>query len=148
MSLQDRISRELKEAMLAKDAEKLSTLRLLKSALGYLQIEKKTDQLSDAEITSVVQKESKKRRDSIEQYRSGGRPELADKEARELAVLDTFLPPPLSPDELEKLVRAAIQEIGATSKKEMGTVVKAVQTKAAGRADGKAISSVVGKLLP
>ena len=148
MSLQDRISRELKEAMLAKDAEKLSTLRLLKSALGYLQIEKKTDQLSDAEITSVVQKESKKRRDSIEQYRSGGRPELADKEARELAVLETFLPAPLSPDELEKLVRAAIQEIGATSKKEMGTVVKAVQTKAAGRADGKAISSVVGKLLP
>ena len=148
MSLQDRISREIKEAMLAKDAEKLSTLRLLKSALGYLQIEKKTDQLSDAEITSVVQKESKKRRDSIEQYRSGGRPELADKEARELAVLETFLPAPLSPDELEKLVRAAIQEIGATSKKEMGTVVKAVQTKAAGRADGKAISSVVGKLLP
>jgi len=148
MSLQDRISRELKEAMLAKDAEKLSTLRLLKSALGYLQIEKKTDQLSDAEITSVVQKESKKRRDSIEQYRSGGRPELADKEARELAVLETFLPAPLSPDELEKLVRAAIQELGATTKKEMGPVVKAVQAKAAGRADGKAISSVVGKLLP
>jgi len=148
MSLQDRISRELKEAMLAKDAEKLSTLRLLKSALGYLQIEKKADQLSDAEITSVVQKESKKRRDSIEQYRSGGRPELADKEARELAVLETFLPAPLSPDELEKLVRAAIQELGATTKKEMGPVVKAVQAKAAGRADGKAISSVVGKLLP
>jgi len=148
MSLQDRISRELKEAMLAKDAEKLSTLRLLKSALGYLQIEKKTDQLSDAEITSVVQKESKKRRDSIEQYRSGGRPELADKEARELAVLETFLPAPLSPDELEKLVRAAIQELGATSKKDMGPVIKAVQAKAAGRADGKAISSVVGKLLP
>ena len=148
MSLQDRISRELKQAMLAKDAEKLSTLRLLKSALGYLQIEKKTDQLSDAEITSVVQKESKKRRDSIEQYRSGGWPELADKEARELAVLETFLPAPLSPDELEKLVRAAIQELGATTKKEMGPVVKAVQAKAAGRADGKAISSVVGKLLP
>src|SRR5437762_10412174 len=103
MSLQDRISREIKEAMLAKDAEKLSTLRLLKSALGYVQIEKKTDQLSDAEVTSVIQKESKKRRDSIEQYRNGGRPELADKEARELAVLETFLPAPLSPDELEKL---------------------------------------------
>jgi len=134
--------------MLAKDAEKLSTLRLLKSALGYLQIDKKTDQLSDAEITSVVQKESKKRRDSIEQYRNGGRPELADKEARELAVLETFLPAPLSPDELEKLVRAAIQELGVTSKKEMGPVIKAVQAKAAGRADGKAISAVVGKLLP
>ena len=148
MSLQDRISRELKEAMLAKDAEKLSTLRLLKSAVGYVQIEKKTDQLSDAEVTAVMQKESKKRRDSIEQYRNGGRPELAEKEARELAVLETFLPAPLLPEELEKLVRAAIQELGATSKKEMGAVVKAVQAKAGGRADGKAISAVVGKLLP
>ena len=148
MSLQDRISREIKEAMLAKDPEKLSTLRLLKSALGYVQIEKKTDQLSDAEVTSVIPKESKKRRDSIEQYRNGGRPELADKEARELVVLETFLPAPLSPDELEKLVRAAIQELGATSKKDMGAVIKAVQAKAAGRADGKAVSAVVGKLLP
>jgi uncharacterized protein YqeY len=148
MSLQDRISRELKDAMLAKDAEKLSTLRLLKSALGYVQIEKKTDQLSDAEITAVIQKESKKRRDSIEQFRNGGRPELAEKEARELVVLETFLPAPLPPDELEKLVHAAIQELGATSKKDMGPVVKAVQAKAAGRADGKAISTVVGKLLP
>ena len=148
MSLQDRISREIKEAMLAKDAEKLSTLRLLKSALGYVQIEKKTDQLSDAEVTSVIQKESKKRRDSIEQYRNGGRPEPADKEARELVMLETFLPAPLSPDELEKLVRSAIQKLGATSKKDMGPVIKAVQAKAAGRADGKAVSAVVGKLLP
>lgn len=148
MNLQDRISREIKEAMLAKDAEKLSTLRLLKSALGYVQIEKKTDQLSDAEVTSVIQKESKKRRDSIEQYRNGGRPELAEKEARELAVLETFLPAPLAPEELEKLVRAAIQELGATSKKDMGPVVKAVQARAAGRADGRAISGLVGKLLP
>src|SRR3954453_12202317 len=100
MSLQERIKGELKAAMLAKDAEKLSTLRLLKSALGYVQIEKKTDQLSDAEITAVIQKESKKRRDSIEQYRNGGRPGLADKEARELALLETSLPPPISPDEL------------------------------------------------
>src|SRR4051812_28880303 len=117
MSLQQRISDELKQAMLAKDAEKLSTLRLLKSALGYVQIEKKTDQLSDPEIVAVIQKESKKRRDSIEQYRSAGRVDLAEKEARELTVLDTFLPAPLSPDELEALVRAAIQELGASTRK-------------------------------
>src|SRR5947207_15262000 len=147
MSLQDRISREIKEAMLAKDAEKLSTLRLLKSALGYVQIEKKTDQLSDAEVTSVIQKEAKKRRDSIEQFRNGGRPELADKEARELVVLEKFLPQPLSSEELEQLVRATIQELGAASKKEMGPVIKAVQAKAAGRADGKTISGLVGRLL-
>jgi uncharacterized protein len=148
MGLQERIQMELKAAMLAKDAERLSTLRLLKSALGYLQIEKKNDQLSDADVVSVIQKEAKKRRDSIEQYRNGGRPELADKEARELAVLETFLPQPLSPEELEQLIRTTIQELGATSKKDMGPVMKAVQAKAAGRADGKAISTVVGKLLP
>jgi uncharacterized protein len=138
----------LKAAMLAKDSERLSTLRLLKSALGYVQIEKKTDQLSDADVVAVIQKEAKKRRDSIEQYRTGGRPELADKEGRELAILETFLPQPLSPEELETLVRGTIQELGATSKKEMGPVVKAVQAKAAGRADGKTISGLVGRLLP
>jgi len=148
MSLQQRIGEELKQAMLAKDAEKLSTLRLLKSALGYAQIDKKTDQLSDPDIIVVIQKEAKKRRDSIEQYRTGGRADLADKEARELAVLETFLPRPLSPEELESMIRATIQELGATSKKDMGPVMKAVQAKAAGRADGKAISAIVGKLLP
>jgi uncharacterized protein len=148
MSLQARIQQEIKAAMLAKDADRLSTLRLLKSALGYVQIEKKVDELSDSDVVTVIQKEAKKRRDSIEQYSNGGRPELAEKEARELAVLETFLPQPLSPEELEQLVRSAIQELGATTKKDMGPVVKAVQAKASGRADGKAISTVVGRLLP
>jgi uncharacterized protein YqeY len=148
MSLQERLQQEIKAAMLARDSERLSTLRLLKSAIGYVQIEKNTDQLSDTETVAVIQKEAKKRRDSIEQYQNGGRPELADKEARELTVLETFLPKPLSPEELEQIVRATIQELGATSKKEMGPVVKAVQSKAAGRADGKTISGLVGKLLP
>ena len=134
--------------MLAKDAERLGTVRLLKSALGYVQIERKVDQLSDAEVIGVVQKEIKKRHDAIEQYTKGGRPELAEKERRELAVLTTFLPQPFSAEELEQLVRGAIQELGATSKKDMGPVIKAVQAKAAGRADGKSISAVVGKLLP
>ena len=148
MSLQKRIDEQIKAAMLAKEAERLSTLRLLKSALTYAQIEKKTDQLSDAEVIAIIQKEAKKRRDSIEQFRTGGRAELADKEARELSVLETFLPQPISAGELEQLVRATIQELGATSKKEMGAVIKAVQAKAAGRADGKTISGVVGNLLP
>ena len=148
MTLQARVQEELKAAMLAKDAERLGTLRLLKSALGYLQIERKVDQLSDTEVIAVVQKEIKKRNDAIEQYTAGGRPELAEKEKRELAVLATFLPQPLSAEELEQLVRATIQEVGASTKKEMGTVIKAVQAKAAGRADGKSISAVVGRLLP
>jgi uncharacterized protein YqeY len=148
MALQERIQQELKAAMLAKDADTVGTLRLLKSAIGYAQIEKKTDALSDAEVVSLTQKEIKKRRDSIEQFQSGGRPELAAKESAEISVLEKFLPQPLSSDELDQLIRAVIQESGATSKKEMGAVIKAVQAKAGGRADGKTISGMVGKLLP
>jgi uncharacterized protein YqeY len=148
MSLSDRLSQEIKSAMLARDADRLTPLRLLKSALGYAQIERKAENLSDADVIAIIQKEIKKRRDSIDQFEKGGRPELAAKEKAEVAVLETFLPQPFSNEELEQLVRETIQEIGATTKKEMGAVIKAVQAKAAGRADGKTISALVGKLLP
>lgn len=148
MTLQERVSAEIKSAMLAKDADRLSTLRLLKSALGYAQIERKTESLPDADVVAIVQKEVKKRRDSIEQFEKGGRAELAVKEKQEISVLEAFLPKALSAEELEQLVRATIQELGATGKKDMGPVIKAVQAKAAGSADGKSISSLVGKLLP
>jgi len=148
MSLHQNLSADIKAAMLAKDADRLGTLRLLKSALGYLAIEQKTDLVPDADFISVVQKEVKKRRDSIEQFEQGGRPELAAKEKTELTVLEAYLPKALPPDELEALVKACIQETGATSKKDMGSVIRAVQAKAAGRAEGKVISQLVGKLLP
>jgi uncharacterized protein YqeY len=148
MSLGDKLGQEIKAAMLAKDADRLAALRMLKSAVGYVQIEKKVDSLPDADFVSIVQKEVKKRRDSIEQFEKGGRPELAAKEKQEITVLESFLPKPLSAEELEKMVRDAIAETSATSKKEMGPVIKAVQTKAAGRAEGKTISQIVGRLLP
>ncbi len=148
MTLLDRLAQELKAAMIAKDAARLSTLRLLKSAVGYAQIERRTENLTDAEIIALIQKEVKKRRDAAEQYEKGGRPELASKEKQEITVLESFLPQPLALDELEQLVSAAIQETGATSKKQMGQVIKAVQARAAGRAAGKIISELVGKLLP
>ena len=148
MTLLDRLAQELKAAMIAKDAERLSTLRLLKSAVGYAQIERRTENLTDAEVVALIQKEVKKRRDAAEQYEKGGRPELASKEKQEITVLESFLPQPLALDELEQLVRATIQETGATSKKQMGQVIKAVQARAAGRAAGKIISELVGKLLP
>ena len=148
MSLQERVSQEIKAAMLAKDADRLSALRMLKSALGYAQIERKTEQLSDADVVALVQKEVKKRRDSVEQFEKGGRAELAVKEKQEITVLEAFLPKAMTPEELEALVKATIQELGATSKKDMGPVIKAVQAKAAGRADGKTVSGIVGKLLP
>jgi uncharacterized protein YqeY len=148
MSLQERISQEIKAAMLARDADRLSALRMLKSALGYTQIEKKTDSLSDTDVVAIVQKEVKKRCDSVEQFARGGRPELAEKEKKEIAVLETFLPKAMPPEELEQIVKSIIQELGATGKKDMGPVIKAVQARAAGRADGRTISGVVGKLLP
>ena len=148
MSLQERLGQEIKSAMLAREADRLGALRMLKSAIGYALIEKKTEALADADFIAIVQKEIKKRRDSVEQFEKGGRAELAAKEKQEIAVLEGFLPLPLSAEELEKLVRESIAETGATSKKEMGPVIKSAQAKAAGRADGKTISQLVGRLLP
>lgn len=148
MPLAEQLQQEIKKAMLARDAARLNALRMLKSAVGYVQIEKKTDALSDADFMAVVQREVKKRRDAVEQFTSGGRPELAAIETAEIAVLEIFLPQALSAEALETLVRATIQEVGATDKKQMGLVMKAVQAKVAGRADGKTISSLVGRLLP
>ena len=148
MSLIERLPQEIKAAMLARDADRLGTLRLLKSAIGYAQIERKNENLSDLELIAIVQKEIKKRRDAIEQYEKAGRLDSAAKEKIEMTVLESFLPPPLSPTELEQMVRDAILAAGATDKKSMGQVIKAVQAQAAGRADGKTISTLVGSLLP
>lgn len=148
MSLNERLGQELKAAMLAKDADRLGALRMLKSALGYAAMERKVESLGDADFVAVVQKEVKKRRDAVEQFTAGGRAELAAKEAAEIKVLEAFLPQMLTAGELEALVRGTIAELGATSKKEMGAVIKAVQAKAAGRAEGRAISTLVGGLLP
>ncbi len=120
----EKINAEIKASMLARDADRTGALRLLKSAVGYLQIEKKVDVLPDADVLAVVQKEAKKRRDSIEEFDRGGRAELAAKERAELKVLEEFLPKQLSPEETEELVKAAITEVGATSKKDMGAVMK------------------------
>ena len=148
MSLIERLPQEIKAAMLARDADRLGTLRLLKSAIGYAQIERKNENLSDLELIAIVQKEIKKRRDAIEQYEKAGRLDSVAKEKIEMTVLESFLPPPLSSTELEQMVRDAILAAGATDKKSMGQVIKAVQAQAAGRADGKTISTLVGSLLP
>jgi uncharacterized protein YqeY len=148
MTFVERLSQEIKAAMLAKNATRLSVLRMLKSTIGYAQIERKNENLSQAELVTIIQKEVKKRRDSVEQYEKGGRPDQAAQEKAEAAILEEFLPQGLSPEEVEQLVRAAIQEAGATSKKDMGAVMKIAQARAAGRADGKTLSTVVGKLLP
>jgi uncharacterized protein len=140
MTLLERLNQDLKAAMLARDAMRLGTLRLLKS-------DRKNDSLTDPEVVTILQKELKKRRDSITQYEQGGRPDLAAQEKLEAGVIESYLPQPLTPIELEHLVRMAIQETGAVGKQQMGVVMKAVQAKVAGRADGRAISECVGRLL-
>ena len=148
MSLQQRVNDELKSSMLARQAVRTGTLRMLKAALGYAQIEKKTETLSDSDVMALIQREAKKRRDSIEEFEKGGRAEMAANEKAELEVLTEFLPKALSAEELESLVQAVIAEVGATSKKDMGAVMKAAQAKIDGRADGKTVSALVSRLLP
>jgi hypothetical protein len=149
MTLQQRVDSDLKEAMRAKDATKLNVLRMLKSALKYAAIAKSDAEaeLSDAEAVQVIRKQAKQRQDSIESFEKGGRAELADKEKQELAILNNYLPQGMSPDELAKVVRETIAELGATSKAQMGAVMKALLTKTGGRADGKTLSSEVARQL-
>ena len=148
MTLQERIDADLKDAMRAKDAGRLGVLRMLKSALKYAAIEKSSeDQLDEAAAAQVIRKQVKQRRDSIESFEKGGRPELAAKEKEELEILNAYLPKGLSADELAALVRETIAEAGATSKVQMGAVMKALQAKVAGRADGKTLSQEVSRQL-
>jgi hypothetical protein len=148
MTLQERVDSDLKDAMRAKDAARLGVLRMLKSALKYAAIEKAADaQLDDAEAAQVIRKQVKQRQDSIDSFEKGGRAELAAKEKEELLVLNAYLPKAMEADELSTVVRETIAEVGATSKAQMGAVMKALQAKVAGRADGKALSQEVSKQL-
>jgi uncharacterized protein len=149
MTLTQRIDSDLKDAMRAKDANKLGVLRMLKSALKYAAIEKSgaEGELDDAEATQVIRKQVKQRQDSIESFEKGGRAELAEKEKGELEILNEYLPASMSSDDLARLVRETIAEVGATSKAQMGAVMKALGPKVAGRADGKTLSQEVQKQL-
>ena len=135
----------MKTAMREKNTVALNTVRMLKSAIKNAAIEKggADAELTDTEVMAVVRKEVKKRQDSIEQYEAAGRDELADQEKAEIEVLNGYLPEPLSEEEIASIVEAAVAEVGATSRKEMGQVMKIVQEKTAGRADGKTLSQAV-----
>lgn len=143
MNLKERIVTDMTAAMKAKDAVRLSTLRMAKAAFMNREIEK-GGELSEEELTKMLQTLVKQRRDSIEQYEKAGREELAAKERDEIAVIEEYLPQAASRDEIEQAVSAAIAELGATTMKEMGAVMKAAQTRLAGRnADGRTVSEIV-----
>ncbi len=140
---------DLKDAMKARDTVALTTLRALKTALTNAAIESgnKDNVVSDADALALVRKQIKQRNDSIEQFESAGRAELAENEKAEIVVLEKYLPAALSAEEVSAIVADAISETGASSRADMGKVMKIVQEKVAGRADGKALSQEVMKHL-
>jgi uncharacterized protein YqeY len=143
MSLKDRIISDLTAAMKAKDANRLSVLRMVKSNLMNRKIEK-GDELTDEEVTKALQSLVKQRKDSIEQYNDAGRAELAAKEQAEVVVIEEYLPQSATKEEIEAAVEAAISETGASSMKEMGAVMKAALAGLQGKsADGKLVSETV-----
>jgi uncharacterized protein len=149
MTLQEKIDSDLKEAMKAKEAERLSVLRMVKSAMMNVAIEKHGagGKLADSDAIAVLRKQVKQRQDSVAGFEKGGRPELAEKERREIGILSSYLPQPLTAEEVASIVQTAIAESGASSKAQMGQVMKIVNEKAAGRADGRTLSEAVQKAL-
>ena len=142
-SLKERIDMELKDAMRSKDELTTSVLRMLKSAVKYKEVEPGAKALDDAGVLGVISTLIKQRRDSAEQFRGGSRTDLADKEEREIAILQRYLPAQLSHSELMDLVKTAVAEAGAHGPGDMGAVMKVLRPKVQGRAEGKAVSDAV-----
>jgi len=147
MSLENKITEDMKNAMKAKDALKLKTVRTIKSQLKYFQIEKKLKSVSDDDVLTVITKMCKQRKDSIEQFKNANRDDLVSIEEDELAILIEYLPAQLGEEDVEKIVKAAIEETGATEKKHMGAVMKVVMPQVKGKADGKLVNQIAGKYL-
>jgi len=146
MPIIDSIRADLKQAMLDRDKLRTSTLRLVLSAAKNKEIEK-GEPLSDEEMIAVLSSETKKRRESVEEYKKGNREDLAEKEAAEIEILKKYLPEQLSEEEIQKLVKEAIAQTGAAGPKDMGKVMQALMPKVKGRADGRAVSEIVKNLL-
>ena len=141
-NLFSKIQKDLTDALKQKDEVKTSTLRLVISEVGNARIAK-GGELTDEDITRVISKEAKKRQESIEAFKKGERADLAEKEEKELAILKTYLPEPVSDEELLKIVDSQIAEVGAKDMKDLGKVMSAVLSKVKGRADGAAVAAVV-----
>jgi len=145
MSLSEKITSDIKDAMRAKDSTKLAVLRSLKTALTNYTIEKygADGELEASEDIGVVRTAIKQRQDSIEKFEAAGRNELAEQEKLEANILEEYLPTAMSKDEISKLIEDTIQEVGAISRKDMGQVMKLLQNKTQGRVDNKTLSSGV-----
>lgn len=146
--LENKINDMLKEALKARKEVEVSVLRMLIADVKNRKIEERVkDQLEDEKVINVIQKMVKKHKESIENFKKGGREDLVKKETEEMAVLEEFLPEEISPEELSKIVEEAIASAGATSPKDMGAVMKLVMGKVSGRADGKEVNRIVASKL-
>jgi len=145
MSLKEKIHSDLKDAMKAGEAVRRDTLRMLDSMIKNTEIEKmkKEEGLSDEEVISVIGRGIKQRRDSVEQYEKGGRPELADKEKKEIEILSVYLPEQMGEDKIREIVKSVISATGAKTKAEMGKVMGAAMGKLKGQADGNTVKKIV-----
>lgn len=145
-TLKERISEDIKTAMKARDKIRLETIRSIKKVILEKETEvrpKGQDQLTPEQELELLAQQAKQRRDSIEQYRKGGRDDLADKEAQELAIIETYLPAQLSPEEIEAIIDKIIESVGASSPKDMGKVMGPAMKELKGKADGKQVQEIV-----
>ena len=147
--LKQKLKDQLKNSMLARDVLKTSVLRLLLSAINYYEIQKGGAgyEATDEDVLSVVQKEAKQRRDSIEEFKKANRPELVEKETKELEMLQVYLPQQMSEDQIREIVKQTIREMGATTVAEIGKVMGSLMPKVKGKADGGMVSKIVKESL-
>ena len=145
--LQEKINKDLTGAMKAGDAAKVSTLRMLNSAIKNVVIAKKAEKLEDTDIIDIIAKQIKQRNESIEQFKKGNRQDLVDKETKELEALKAYMPQQLSEEEIAKTAQDAIKETGAKGRQDMGKVMKVIMPKLKGRCDSKLLSDIVSKCL-
>ena len=146
MNLKGQIQDDMKTAMKAGDKDRLKVVRLILAAIKQIEVDERTE-LDDAAVLGVLNKMVKQRRDSVSQFRDGGRDDLADIELDEISVIEKYLPEPLSDEELDRMIGQAIADTGAESIRDMGKVMGAVKTKAAGRADMGAVGTKVKAIL-
>jgi uncharacterized protein YqeY len=144
--LKQRIQDDVKAAMKAKDKERLGTLRLITAAIKQREVDERTE-LEESQVLAILDKMIKQRRDSVEQYESAGRQELADQEKREIAIIEDYLPTGLSDEEVASMIETAMQEVGATGMQDMGKVMGKLKPQMQGRADMGKVSSLVKQKL-
>jgi uncharacterized protein len=147
MKLEETLESDIQQAMKAKDAEKLSVLRMVKAAVINYKIDKKKETLTDEDIIDILQKQAKQRRESFDSFEKAGRKDLAEKEKKELSILEIYLPKQLSDDEIRKIAQGVIAKSGAKTKADTGKVMKDLMPLVKGKADGKKVNEILGSLL-